>query len=705
MAVQALTAMAYHHQAVEDNQKRKLVQTKQRIATADQSREDLLDVPAPLGVSNETRVTRSAYGQLQGAQRRTLAIQIGKMQGNQHLQRVVGALKRDEVQQIGKHPIQREEKQTAPSVSNVDDIWVRVPSGMKHTLNKNLVLRDMLLMLYARIGASLWNHIKEITWVSERGEMDFVPVDEAQLQGALIDRGYTTAYFAKSGDNRWGLREPTLPAAGLHWRGLKDTHKNVYKVHVHIDLHPPVLTGFLHWFQDSFLRTKTHTPESIRAGIEWLGTYIPVLYQQTVHGSLTSKVKSLESRAKTKSLPAAQAEIDEAREYLQEAGKILWARGVIEQSELDAAMLNLGLASASISGAQHTLSKASSAGKVAPILPKLQQQRLPVQRTRDNSFELEATQTHINREHVSGQLVQRQTKPGATPPSEKTTDLSMAEKKLETILEDLRLKKKEEGWDQKQYTDALKSSLEAFFETDTGKKLKDFILSKRVFPFTLAIGLGALGGMAASKTDIPSTPDIPLSDNLNVKAEFEGTFDKPTGFKLLLTFTFGGAEEKSKRAKMPSVVELPPKVHKFIERIDDDVLRKWAVESTFREFELAGPDEEKDKKELHQDVKANRDMIPGVKLLAEDLARELLANGRQNQKTIVFNQLNKGEGAEELWDKLWNGLSNRFAGLYERLAWLVALLIPELPTEARRVEQINFIAGSQHLPVKTSKNK
>ncbi len=317
---------------------------------------------------------------------------------------------------IGASPVQRKEKQTTLSAPNVDNVWARVPlkkqtainkdPDLRDKLNKNPVLREMLLMLYARIGTELWDHVKEISWISERGEMNLIPVNESKLQSALIARGYTSAYFARRGDNRWGLREPTFPTAGLHWRGLNSTYKDAAEVQVHIDLHPPLFTGFWHLFQDSFRRTKTHTPESIRAGIESLGIYIPVLYQQTLHGYITSELNMLANRVKIQSSPAAQAEIAKAREYLQAAGQILWAQRFIAQSELDVAMACLGFASAAISGAKHTQSNkiGSAPAQLQRHISNRAVQRLVAPRAGDGSFELdEATQARINRERGGGQ--------------------------------------------------------------------------------------------------------------------------------------------------------------------------------------------------------------------------------------------------------------------------------------------------------------
>jgi hypothetical protein len=89
---------------------------------------------------------------------------------------------------------------------------------------------------------------------------------------------------------------------------------------------------------------------------------------------------------------------------------------------------------------------------------------------------------------------------------------------------------------------AVKKSLEAALETGLGKKVKkratELLLSRKGLPFTLLTGSAALAAMIANNTDIPSTPEIPLSENTAIKVEFEGSFQKPTKFMLIFKGRF-----------------------------------------------------------------------------------------------------------------------------------------------------------------------
>jgi len=234
--------------------------------------------------------------------------------------------------------------------------WFMDRPGYVGKLSENPKLRDVLLTLYARMGTSFWNQIpqKGISYVSEQGELDFETKDVEGVKKFLVSRGYTPSYFAKASDDAWGLREPTLPSAGLHVRG------GTNKVNVHIDLHPPMQTGIYHWLMDADhwfykSRKKSHTPEALREGVEKLGHFIPVLYQQKVHGDITARLERLTKDAKGH--PAIQAEVEEGQAYLKLAGSVLWNREVVSQADLANVIWYLGLASACANGAEQLKKK------------------------------------------------------------------------------------------------------------------------------------------------------------------------------------------------------------------------------------------------------------------------------------------------------------------------------------------------------------
>lgn len=234
--------------------------------------------------------------------------------------------------------------------------WFFDKPGKPGKLSEIPARRKILLTLYARIGVDLWKLIppKSITYVSEQGEMDFKTNNTAGVKNILLSKGYTASFFAKGSDYDWGLREPTLPAAGLHIRSKGN------KINIHIDIHPPTWPGFYHWLMDSDhwfydMRKKTHTPETLQEGVEKLGTYIPILYEQKIHGEATARLNRLAGQANDRT--EVQAEIDEGRQYLALAGKVLWNKNKISKPELANATWYLGLASACASGAEHNLQR------------------------------------------------------------------------------------------------------------------------------------------------------------------------------------------------------------------------------------------------------------------------------------------------------------------------------------------------------------
>jgi len=194
--------------------------------------------------------------------------------------------------------------------------------------------REYLLDIYAKLGP-LWKHVPDggITWIGTAGEMEFTPDDEDSLKSDLISAGYTDSYWAATGTDRWGLREPGVRSTGLHWRGERGG-----KVNVHIDLHPPSGTGFWHWWEDKERRASTHTKESIRQSLEEAKVDVPVLSQQNFHGRLTGRLEQLRTSVGTEA--TAKAFLDRAANDLTQAGAILWNRELVTRDQLkDAAVL------------------------------------------------------------------------------------------------------------------------------------------------------------------------------------------------------------------------------------------------------------------------------------------------------------------------------------------------------------------------------
>jgi hypothetical protein len=188
--------------------------------------------------------------------------------------------------------------------------------------------RVVVLALRARMGP-LWDLVPpaSINWVGASGAMTFSPRNSEAVKAALVQAGYTSAYFAKRSKDAWGLREPTLPTAGLHFRG-----ESGGIVNVHVDLHPPSGTGLWHWIQDSVRRGTTHTPASVRRAVESVGVTIPVLSQQRIHGELTARLARVERSVQGGGENRASLEL--ACAALDGAAAILWTRDVISSEQL-----------------------------------------------------------------------------------------------------------------------------------------------------------------------------------------------------------------------------------------------------------------------------------------------------------------------------------------------------------------------------------
>lgn len=306
----------------------------------------------------------SGWAGIHTATHEQLVERLQRMHGNAFVQRFIAQSRQTSTTAPPQSAIQRQIGQVAtrtPTSPLLPAIWDRLASWVKQhpqgksDVSRNPVLRDVLLSLYARIGASLWKHIGQITWVGEHGEMNFIPADEGALLADLIGRGYTALYFAGLG-YRWGLRELGLDAAGLHWRGKEEGI-----VEVHIDLHPPSFTGLWHLIQDGWRRSTTHTSEAIKAGIMKIVPYIPVLHEQKFHGELTVRLSQIAEKSKDQ--PDALAAIARGRKYLEEASQTIWTKNVVSQPQLDSVITLLVQADLEASLAERLLQKG---GEIPP---------------------------------------------------------------------------------------------------------------------------------------------------------------------------------------------------------------------------------------------------------------------------------------------------------------------------------------------------
>jgi hypothetical protein len=213
----------------------------------------------------------------------------------------------------------------SPLLAEIDD---RLAPTVRAALRADEPRREFLLALYARLRP-FWSHVPVggITWIGDHAEMQFRPDDEAALRRDLVAAGFTSTYFAATGGDTWGLREPGVSAAGLHWRGGADG-----QVNVHIDLHPPSGTGLWHWLQDLKHRATTHTPDAVRRSVESLHVEIPVLAQQEVHGQLTVRLRALDAAGIDG--PEVGASLELARAVLDGAAAIIWTRDVVSREQL-----------------------------------------------------------------------------------------------------------------------------------------------------------------------------------------------------------------------------------------------------------------------------------------------------------------------------------------------------------------------------------
>lgn len=253
--------------------------------------------------------------------------------------------------------------------------------------------------------------------------------------------------------------------------------------------------------------------------------------------------------------------------------------------------------------------------------------------------------------------------------------------------------------DKDQTTEALKKSLKAFFKTDEGKKIKEkaleHLLSKKGLPFTIITLSGVLAAMAANNTNIPNIPDIDISDSISLKFKFEGKFQQPKSAQVILKFKFGGPD-KEKAKKSPKVIPLPDAVYTEIAKLNKLLIYKWLLDQAYWEYEIAGPDQEEHEQKFYKYVKNNPDSMPDTRIVAEQVARQLMEHGMKNR----IHQL-KGESFDGVMNfdmkqqKIWNEFYT-LKGLKPHFNRIVQCLVPVVPYKALGIRNVMFLCGKHH---------
>lgn len=254
------------------------------------------------------------------------------------------------------------------------------------------------------------------------------------------------------------------------------------------------------------------------------------------------------------------------------------------------------------------------------------------------------------------------------------------------------------GMSEEQYGQAILKIGEGLAATAHGQKLIELLTTKKVLPLTLTGLAAVLAAMAASNSDIPATPGIPLGDlpglqlgDLKLKVEPQGTWQQPTGF----TISFGGTLGKTPESARPEEAKaaaptLPAEVVAHIESLNDQLLTDWIVKAATDDREFAGPDEEATMKERLEYARTTfggggvgklgaravaRQVAAGIQQMAAhrgsprvDLEYELAFVTSHDRKTLKarLDELVKGV-ASKMADKAAAVPSVRFA--CERAAW------------------------------------
>jgi hypothetical protein len=328
---------------------------------------------------------------------------------------------------------------------------------------------------------------------------------------------------------------------------------------------------------------------------------------------------------------------------------------------------------------------------------------LPANLPRKTMERLLAARTNLA---IMTAVVKPSPQPAPSPAKKETSPLQEQEALAKAIARMLQNKPAE---DKSGNTEALTKIVQAYLETKQGKELKEkalrLLLSTKGLPFTLMTGTAALAAMVASNTTIPSTPEIPIGDNLSIKVEFEGTFQKPTGVKFALKWKFGGPKVEKREGKESTVLALPPELEAYIGRIDRQTLYKWFSERAFHDWEVATPEEEDAKLAFYKMARDKPEALglPDAQLVAQHVARSLVEAAIANRIRTLEGKSPEKEvkimlGHDEQWDRL-----TTLEGLTPRLQWMLGLLLPKVPFGAQGVEQVTFHCGKRPIPLRVKR--
>ena len=240
--------------------------------------------------------------------------------------------------------------------------------------------------------------------------------------------------------------------------------------------------------------------------------------------------------------------------------------------------------------------------------------------------------------------------------------------------------KKEED----KYKEALKAALKRYLETSQGKKLKDLLLSTEVLPLTLMVAGTALTALLANEGDIPSIPELELTNKLKVSADIKGNIAKFEGVVITFSLTFGGVDHKVPVKTSDGVIAVSAAVINEIHRqLDDNALRQWIIRQAAWEYEIAGPREESQKLEFRNWVRDPRHHgeLPGVHAIADRLAA-LLVNAAKTKKREVRLEL--------VDERIWSNITDR-TGVFAILNNIVKIVAAVLGGAINKVDQVTFM--------------
>lgn len=249
-----------------------------------------------------------------------------------------------------------------------------------------------------------------------------------------------------------------------------------------------------------------------------------------------------------------------------------------------------------------------------------------------------------------------------------------AEKRLDAILQGWLMRGERPNKTKDVYKDAFLEALKAFLKTKTGERLKEILIGKELVPVTTAMLDHSLQSAFLLQEEVP--------EKISVHVEIYGSGSTFQGVFIGFSAPLGSGPKQKVTSFTDRVQDLPRHHAEEIDRaIPKLALSRWVVHQAEWEYEIAGPEEEAEKKWLRDFVRQLDRTDPiDLQLLSKLVARQLLAAAKAKQAKVTITLG---------YDNIWQKITDR-SGLVKCMQAVLHTLVQILGKEIEPVKNVDF---------------